>query len=94
MRLSYFSTFGLSSSSQYTGLALDNNNLILVFLFVFESSLGAETFSPILYVSCLGLAALNVSPIKTPKLSGNPTNVRILALYTLGMTAFYGWRIL
>jgi len=29
LRLSYFSTFGLSNASQYTGLALDNNSLIL-----------------------------------------------------------------
>lgn len=94
IRLSYFSTFGLSGNSEYTGLALDNNNLILVFLFVFESYFGAEVFTVILYVSCLSLAALNVSQIKTPKLSGNPINVLILALYTIGMTAFYGWEIL
>jgi phosphatidylserine synthase len=94
MRLSYFSTFGLSSNSEYTGLALDNNNLLLVFLFVFESLLGVESFTVILYISSLGLAALNVSQIKTPKLSGNPVNVLILALYTVGVTAFYGWKIL
>jgi len=56
--------------------------------------LGTEIFSVVLYVSCLGLAALNVSQIKTPKLSGNPINVRILALYTLGVTALYGWQLL
>ena len=42
----------------------------------------------------LGLAALNVSQIKTPKLSGNPVNVFILAAYTLGITAIYGWKLL
>ena len=36
IRLSYFSTFGLSDESQYTGLALDNNNIALVFLFLFN----------------------------------------------------------
>jgi CDP-diacylglycerol--serine O-phosphatidyltransferase len=75
-------------------LALDNNSILLVFLFAFESTLGTEIFSVVLYVSCLGLAALNVSQIKTPKLSGNPINVRILALYTLGVTALYGWQLL
>jgi CDP-diacylglycerol--serine O-phosphatidyltransferase len=40
------------------------------------------------------LAALNVSQIKTPKLSGNPVNVFFLAAYTLGMTAIYGWKLL
>ena len=94
IRLSYFSTFGLSGGSHYAGLALDNNSLLLVFLFVFEGSLGTQTFTVIFYLGCLLLAALNVAPIKTPKLSGNPTNVRLLALYTLGMTAFYGWKLL
>ncbi|HIF52334.1 MAG TPA: CDP-alcohol phosphatidyltransferase [Thiotrichaceae bacterium] len=94
IRLSYFSTYGLSGGSKYTGLALDNNNIILVFIFLFESIFSAGTFSVILYVSGLGLAALNVSQIKTPKLSGNPVNVYLLAIYTLGMTAVYGWKLL
>lgn len=94
LRLSYFSTFGLSDKSEYTGLALDNNSILLVFLFAFESSLGDETFRIVLYASSLGLAALNVSQIKTPKFSGNPINVRILALYTLGITALYSWKLL
>jgi phosphatidylserine synthase len=94
IRLSYFSTFGLAGGSHYTGLALDNNSLTLVFVFLFEGILGQETFSLILYASCLLLAALNVSQIKTPKLSGNPVNVRILGVYTIGITAVYGWRLL
>lgn len=94
IRLSYFSTFGLSGGSKYTGLALDNNNIILVFIFIFESIFSAGIFSVILYVSGLGLAALNVSQIKTPKLSGNPINVYLLAIYTLGMTGIYGWKLL
>ena len=94
LRLSYFSTYGLSGGSKYTGLALDNNNIILVFIFLFESISSVEIFSVILYASGLGLAALNVSQIKTPKLSGNPVNVYILAFYTFGMTSVYGWKLL
>jgi len=94
IRLSYFSTFGLSGASKYTGLALDNNNIILVFVFLFESMFSTGIFSVILYASGVGLAALNVSQIKTPKLSGNPINVYMLAIYTLGITSFYGWRLL
>ena len=94
IRLSYFSTFGLSDESKYTGLALDNNNIALVFIFLFESVLSYGIFSVVLYVSALGLAALNVSQIKTPKLSGNPRNVYLLALYTLGITGIYGWKLL
>jgi len=46
-----------------------------------------------LYVSALSLAILNVSQIKTPKLSGIPVNVYILAAYTLGITGIYGWKL-
>lgn len=94
IRLSYFSTFGLSGGSKYTGLALDNNNIILVFIFLFESMFSQGVFSVVLYTSCVGLAVLNVSQIKTPKLSGNPVNVYLLGIYTLGITGAYGWKIL
>lgn len=94
IRLSYFSTFGLSGESKYTGLALDNNNIILVFVFLFESWFSHSNFSMVLAISGLGLAALNVSQIKTPKLSGNPVHVYILAIYTIAMTGVYGWRFL
>ena len=94
LRLSYFSTYGLSDKSKYTGLALDNNNLILVFIFLLESIFNQRVFSVILYISCLALALLNVSQIKTPKLSGNPVNVYLLAAYTLGITSIYSWKLL
>lgn len=93
IRLSYFSTFGLAGGKHYTGLALDNNNIILVFIFLFAGVFNEGTFAIILYASCLGLTALNVSQIKTPKLSGSPRNVLILTVYTLGMTAIYGWKL-
>ncbi|NQY26061.1 MAG: CDP-alcohol phosphatidyltransferase family protein [Piscirickettsiaceae bacterium] len=90
IRLSYFSTFGLVGGKHYTGLALDNNSIILVFIVLFAGFFSQETFSYILYASCLILTFLNVSQIKTPKLSGAPRNVYILAGYTLGVTAIYG----
>jgi len=94
IRLSYFSTFGLAGGSKYTGLALDNNSIIIVFVFMFQTVFSAGVFAAIFYVTCLGLAALNVSQIKTPKLSGNPINVYLLGIYTLSTTAIYGWRLL
>ncbi len=94
IRLSYFSVFGLAGGTKYTGLALDNNSLILVCVFLLESVFSGQTFTIILYASGVALAALNVSEIKTPKLSGNPINVVILAIYTLGITAIYGWKLL
>jgi len=93
MRLSYFSTFGLTDDSKYTGLAIDNNSIIMVFVFLFENLFDEGSFSIILCAVGLGLAVLNVSQIKTPKLSGNPVNVIILALYTCGVTLIYGWNI-
>jgi len=93
IRLSYFSTFGLSDESKYTGLALDNNNILLVFIFLLESLIPSEIFSAIFYISALLLAIFNVSQIKTPKLSGNPRNVILLTLYTLVITATYTWKL-
>jgi CDP-diacylglycerol---serine O-phosphatidyltransferase len=93
IRLSYFSIFGLSGGSKYTGLAIDNNSIFLVFLFLFEGLISKEAFLVILSLSGLGLAALNVSQIKTPKLSGNPVNVVILATYTITVTIIYGWQM-
>jgi len=94
IRLSYFSTYGLAGGTKYTGLALDNNSLILVFIFLFESFLTHEIFSVVLYISGVGLALLNVSEITTPKLSGNPGNVYLLGAYTLSITAIYGLQCL
>lgn len=94
IRLSYFSTFGLSDESKYTGLALDNNNIALVFIFLFESVFSHGIFTVILYTIALVLAVLNVSQIKTPKFSGVPRNVYLLAFYTLGITCIYGWKLI
>jgi len=94
IRLSYFSTFGLSEGAKYTGLALDNNSIILVFIFLLESIFSQGVFSIVLYASGVALAILNVSQIKTPKLSGNPRNVYFLAIYTLAITGIYGWKLL
>ena len=93
IRLSYFSTFGLSGESKYTGLALDNNSIVLVFIFLLEGVLPLNIFAGIVYLTAFTLAALNVSQIKTPKLSGKPRNL-LLALYTLGITGIYAWKLI
>jgi len=93
IRLSYFSTFGLSGDAKYTGLAIDNNSIFLVFIFMFEGFFDGFVFSLVLGAVGLCLAVLNVSQIKTPKLSGNPINVVLLAIYTFAVTAIYGWTL-
>jgi phosphatidylserine synthase len=94
IRLSYFSTFGLTDDSKYTGLAIDNNSIVLVFVFMFAEYFDRSVFAIILAVIGLCLAVLNVSQIKTPKLSGNPLNVVLLAVYTLAVSIIYGWNLL
>ena len=94
IRLSYFSTYGLAGGTKYTGLALDNNSLILVSVFLLNGVVSHDIFTIILYASGVTLAVLNVSEIKTPKLSGNPRNVYLLVAYILGITAIYGVQLI
>ncbi|WP_297431254.1 CDP-alcohol phosphatidyltransferase family protein [Sulfurimonas sp.] len=94
IRLSYFSTYGLAGGTKYTGLALDNNSLILVSVFLLNGVVSHDIFIIILYASGVTLAVLNVSEIKTPKLSGNPRNVYLLVAYTLVITAIYGVQLI
>jgi len=91
MRLSYFNVFGLADKSTYTGLALDNNVLVLAFVFLFEGLVRRGTFAATLYVTLLALAAMNVAPIRTPKLAGRWFYV--LAVYVTVLTVVYGWQL-
>ena len=90
MRLSYFNVFGLADKSTYTGLAIDNNGIVLAFVFLLEGLVGRDTFTVILYATIMALAAANVAPIRTPKLTGGWYYV--LLVYTLVMTAVFSWR--
>ncbi len=94
IRLSYFSTFGLSDDAKYTGLAIDNNSILLIFIFMFADYFERPVFAIILALSGLCLAILNVSQIKTPKLSGKPINVVLLMVYTFAVTAIYSWTLI
>jgi len=87
IRLSYFNVFGLLDDATYRGLALDNNVLVLALLFVFEPLVGMTLFAIVLYVALLVLAALNVAPIKTPKLGGRWYYAVIV--YALVLSAVY-----
>jgi len=89
IRLSYFNIFGLIDSNTYKGLALDNNVLILVFIFLFESFFSHTTFSIIIYTILMILSALNLSSIPTPKFGGKW--VYVLVVYVLVLTTFFGW---
>ncbi len=90
IRLSYFNVFGLVDESTYMGLALDNNIIILVFVFLFNGLISPFAFSLLIYILFMLLAALNVSSIKTPKLAGRW--YYILFAYTVIMSAILGWQ--
>jgi len=89
IRLSYFNVFGLIDKNTYLGLALDNNVIILAFVFLFESLFSHTVFSIILYALFVLLLVFNLLPVRTPKLSGKWFFV--LIAYTLIMTGVYGW---
>ena len=92
IRLSYFNLFGLNDDSSYIGMAVDNNGIILAFVFLFESVLNHTFYSVIIYIIVVAMAVLNVAPIRTPKFTGRW--VYVLTAYVFGLTAIYGWILL
>ena len=92
LRLSYFNVFGLADKSSFQGLAIDNNGIFLVLIFVVNSFVNASSFTILLYITILALAVLNVAPVRTPKLSSGRWYYAI-ALYTLVVTLFFGWQL-
>ena len=89
IRLSYFNMYGLIDSKTYKGLALDNNVLILAFVFLFESFFMHSTFSILIYILLMILSAFNLSSIPTPKFGGKW--VYVLVIYVLILTSVFGW---
>lgn len=89
IRLSYFNIYGLIDNKTYKGLALDNNVLILAFVFLFESFFEHSAFSVLIYIILMILSALNLSSIPTPKFGGKW--VYVLILYVLVLTSIFGW---
>lgn len=91
IRLSYFNVFGLVDDSTYMGLALDNNVLILAFVFLFSSIFSQPIFLVVIYALLMIIAAFNIAPIRTPKFSGRWFNV--LLVYALVLTVIYSWML-
>ena len=89
IRLSYFNVYGLIDSKTYKGLALDNNVLILAFLFLFESLFEHSTYSVVIYILLMILSALNLSSIPTPKFGGKW--IYVLVIYVIALTFVFAW---
>lgn len=90
IRLSYFNVFGLVGKSTYMGFPLDNNAIILAFVFLFNGLFSQTIFSIVIYLLLLVLSALNVAPIKTPKFAGRWYYV--LIAYTVTISVILGWQ--
>ncbi len=89
IRLSYFNVYGLIDSKTYRGLALDNNVLILAFLFLFEGLFGHSAFSIFIYLIVMLLSVLNLSSMPTPKFGGRW--IYVLVAYVIALTSVFGW---
>ena len=87
IRLSYFNIFGLVDDKTYMGLALDNNVIILAFVFLFEGFINHTVFSIILYALLMVFLVFNLAPIRTPKFAGKWFYV--LLVYTMVLTVIY-----
>ena len=89
IRLSYFNVFGLVDDSTYMGLALDNNVIILAFVFLFNGLFGHTIFTVIIYAMFMFMAVFNLAPVRTPKFTGRWFYA--LGIYVTGLTAIYSW---
>jgi CDP-diacylglycerol--serine O-phosphatidyltransferase len=73
-------------------LSLDNNALVLVALFAARPLIAVGAFPIVVYALLVGLAAFNLSSVRTPKLGGN-WYYAVLA-YALCASAWFGWQLL
>lgn len=89
LRLSYFNVFGLVDDGTYEGMALDNNAIIIVFIFLFEVFFDQQIFAVMLYSLVMILSFFNLAPIRTPKFGGKWFYV--LAGYSVITTIIYSW---
>jgi len=89
VRLSYFNVFGMIDKNTYRGLALDNNVIILSFLFLFERFFSYQVFSFLIYAVMVLLLAFNLAPIRTYKFGAKWFYA--LAAYAVIMTFHYAW---
>jgi len=87
LRLSYFNVFGMIDKHTYRGLALDNNILILSFLFICERFFSYQFFSFFIYGVMLLLLILNLAPIRTYKFGSKWFYV--LFAYVVVMSIYY-----
>ncbi|MDD3654015.1 MAG: CDP-alcohol phosphatidyltransferase family protein [Desulfotomaculaceae bacterium] len=89
VRLSYFNVFGMIDKDTYRGLALDNNVIILSFLFIFEKFFSYQAFSLFIYAVMMLLLVFNLAPVRTYKFGDKW--FYILVAYTVIMSVYFAW---
>ena len=92
VRLAHYNLHGMVHEATYQGLAIDNNLLVLSFLFLLEGSVERDTFAMVLYGTVVVLASLGVSSVRTPKFVGRWYYV--FSVLVLVLTGVYTWRLL
>ncbi|MDA3929263.1 MAG: CDP-alcohol phosphatidyltransferase family protein, partial [Prolixibacteraceae bacterium] len=83
IRLTYFNVYGLINSKTYKGFPLDNNVLILAFVFLFENLFQHSTFSIFIYILLMLLSVFNLSSIPTPKFGGKWVYALVVYVFVL-----------
>lgn len=92
LRLSYFNVHGLDAESDsYQGLPTDQVVLSFVAVMLLDGPLGPTAFRIVLGCAGLALAALMVSPLRVPKLTGYLSFASVVV--ALALAAAYAVRI-
>ncbi len=91
IRLSYFNIYGMVNKTTYTGLALDNNVLVISVLFLLEGTIARLPFTIALYAVMIIMLVFNLASIRTYKFSGKWFYA--LVAFVVVMTIVYGWLI-
>lgn len=87
VRLSYFNVFGMIDQNTYKGLSLDNNVIILSFLFLFERLFPHQEFSVFICAVMVLLLVFNLAPVRTYKFGEKWFYV--LIAYTVAMSVYF-----
>ena len=87
IRLSYFNIYGLKDGKTYTGLAVDNNGIIVAIAFLFEHYFTPGVFSIVLYIVLMAVVFFNLSTIQIPKFSKKA--IYGIAAFVLFVTVYF-----
>ena len=82
LRLSYFSSFGLSSDGRFTGVPLSYDVPLLAILFLLAPAIPPASFPLLVNLGLLTLAVLHILTIRVPRTSG--AMYVVITLFSVG----------